>query len=1067
MTQPEPRFGQRGERQGPPGFGLAGALGGVVLVMAALAGLVWSAASGRPAASQRPNFFGGSVVLEDARPPTVVDMATAQITVRLEGVDAQVGAANYADVQAVPVDGGTMLVNRRTGSFNLLERDNYVADPNGPGVGLGDLPGSTGAEGLASGTDAYILRSAPDATVSLVGAQTVNAAAHMQSTRSSAPASVAPLGFARLGGPVSLQAGSAAVEGAALWVLVGSGEHCSVVRLDPAPTSSQGLVAADPIAEPARCGADALEVGSEVAGLAAPGHVRLLDGAAQPGRDLVEVPFTRLASRILPVGGGTGELWFVAQNPTGWSLFGVSRSARISGPYPLAGLGGAADPVVPVLSNGFLYTLDQAAPGQPSLWAIDTANGHMAPVRGASTYPALTSREQATFQGAEVLVDGPRVVFNNPQSLEAVVVFTDGTHPPVLIDKSQAVAVSTTGPADVNISPPATTPGTPSPPAPSVPVVQPVSKQVTCANTTQKPYAPQVTSISVSSSAALIGWSYELLDQSDCEPTSWAVHVTALSGGHQPGQPIQVVNGQNQYLFNGLRPATTYAATVTAYINAQSTQSTAVTFTTSPRGPDAPLSVTTQADGKGDWVVSWVPCIETDHPDCVVPAAQWTVIGAACSGSYVATPPAIQVPGNQSSVTINSDDLGLLGEALSFTVQGSLISGLTGSPTPDHSCTEAWRPPSPSAITLGVQGLRDGQAIKGVLTVVPSGNPVEAFGLQPSQTEFVYHLGGQTQGPTTAQSATFPGLTPGQQYPTSVDIYPAGHPEAGVTITGPPLSQTLAWPADLIGGMSVTPSVDPSDPNVGSITVGFPADLPSGPVEPENIVLQCGSTQVALSNPQPALSAGTFTEAMDLAQNGGSCTLSLDLAYGATPNPYGGPSPLLTTGFTIGLPQPAYAFTVSYTQKYDQLGVYPTTPGTLAGEGWSVSAASRNPGAVDLCAVAPQAVPVDAAHHPVFPYVIALPLTCQDPAGVDITVRHSYLGQSAPPIDAGVPSHGTPPTTTTTATTTTRPTASTGTVPGGQPPVSGSLGWMAGGLVLIWPGAPLLRRLRRKEASKP
>ena len=80
----------------------------------------------------------------------------------------------------------------------------------------------------------------------------------------------------------------------------------------------------------------------------------------------------------------------------------------------------------------------------------------MAPVRGAPNYPAKSVTEKASFQGAEVLVDGPRVIFNNPQSLLAVVVFTDGSHVPVIVDKSNAVVVSAVGPGDVNVKPPRT-----------------------------------------------------------------------------------------------------------------------------------------------------------------------------------------------------------------------------------------------------------------------------------------------------------------------------------------------------------------------------------------------------------------------------------------------------------------------------------------------------------------------------------------------------------------------------------------------------------------------------------
>ena len=49
-----------------------------------------------------------------------------------------------------------------------------------------------------------------------------------------------------------------------------------------------------------------------------------------------------------------------------------------------------------------------------------------------------------------------------------------------------------------------------------------MNPNVTCANTTQKPYAPQITSV-VPVGVGLVAWSYQLLDQQDCEPDSWSV----------------------------------------------------------------------------------------------------------------------------------------------------------------------------------------------------------------------------------------------------------------------------------------------------------------------------------------------------------------------------------------------------------------------------------------------------------------------------------------------------------------------------------------------------------------
>ena len=681
---------------------------GVAVVVVLLGGLLWSAAAGKAVSAQHPRLFGGSLVLEDQRPLTVIDVATGQVTVRLNGIDTQVGAKSYSDVQAVPVDVGTMLVDRRSGTFNLLGKDDYVLDAAGAGVGLGRLAGSTGASGFAAGSGAYIVRYAPHSTVSMVDQATVAAAARLEQTATGPSHVVTPRGFAALNGPVADRPGSSAVAAGDLWTLVGAGGSCQVVQLHPVASGHNGLLPNRRTTLAAPCALAAAESGSDGLGVATPGHFRLF-GAAQPaGGTDVSVPGTASALQFLPVTGASGTLWYLARNAGGWSVVGVTPTGRVTGPSPLVQLGPGADPVAPVESGGILYTLDQATPGQPTLWTVVPSRGAMIPVAGATTYPARSRAEKAGFLGAQVLVDGPRVVFNNPGSLLAVVVFTDGSHAPVTIDKSTAVEVSANGPADITTTPlrragpRRSGSGTTIPSAPRPVPVVPVNQNVTCASTTQKPYSPQITSVAPSSGSALVTWSYQLLDQQDCEPDSWAVTATALRGSHQPAQPVQVVNGQTQLQFVGLRPATSYQVVVTAYINHQSTSSAPATFTTAARGPDAPTSVRTIADGRGHWVVSWAPCTASN---CVVPADTWTITGAACGAAFVAQPPSVEVPGTQTSVTIAADSLGLLGDSLTFNVQGSLASGLTGKPTTDHACTQAWRAPIPAAISVGAAGV--------------------------------------------------------------------------------------------------------------------------------------------------------------------------------------------------------------------------------------------------------------------------------------------------------------------------------------------------------------------------
>ena len=493
-------------------------------------------------------------------------------------------------------------------------------------------------------------------------------------------------------------------------------------------------------------------------------------------------PAVAQATAFLPVEGTSGQLWYLARLPEGWYAVGVSPDGHVTSPRALRAFGPAAQPAVPAFSAGKLYTLDQSQGGLPTLWAIDTASGVMRPVPGAAKYPAKSVTEKASFQGAEVLVDGPRVIFNNPQSLLAVVVFTDGTHAPVIVDKSNAVVVSAVGPGDVNVhvKPPKTRtssqtgPNTPTTTVTTLapPITQPVTEQANCAATTEKPYAPQVSEVSASDESVLVQWTYHLLSEQDCLPRTWSVTVTALGGAAQPLRPTQVVNGQQELLFTGLRPGTNYEAIVTAYINSQSTASEPRGFTTSARGPGAPAYVTTVADGQGGWLVSWSPCT---GPYCFAPPASWTVIGSSCGTGFVGRPPVLTLPASRTSVTVNAgNDLRLLGSRITFSVQGVGSTGLVGAPASDHNCTQAWQPPDPAAMQLQAAAAPVGQTVTATLQVVPTGGTVLAYG--GDNVTFTYSVGGHTVGPTGADQASIAGLGAGQVVCADGSSHPGGAP---------------------------------------------------------------------------------------------------------------------------------------------------------------------------------------------------------------------------------------------------------------------------------------------------
>ncbi len=194
---------------------------------------------GRPATATRAATFGGSVVIDDTRGgPVVVDLANGAATLRLTGVAAQVGATSEADVAAVSLADGTLLVNRTTGTVNFVDPDELVVAPSGAGVALPGPPGATSAIAFPDGDHAYVARLAPGATsLSLVSRSTV--AQLSQAGRvTSPPAAVLAAGVkvatattgVLAGGP-----GQAVAAGGDLWLLVRSaGGTVHLVQIVPA-----------------------------------------------------------------------------------------------------------------------------------------------------------------------------------------------------------------------------------------------------------------------------------------------------------------------------------------------------------------------------------------------------------------------------------------------------------------------------------------------------------------------------------------------------------------------------------------------------------------------------------------------------------------------------------------------------------------------------------------------------------------------------------------------------------------------------------------------------------------
>ena len=149
--------------------------------------------------------------------------------------------------------------------------------------------------------------------------------------------------------------------------------------------------------------------------------------------------------------------------------------------------------------------------------------------------------------------------------------------------------------------------------------------------------------------------------------------------------------------------------------------------------------------------------------------------------------------------------------------------------------------------------------------------------------------------------------------------------------------------------------------------------------------------------------ATSFTSSVDLDQIGGHCGLTLTLHSALSPDPYGVPSPALTSAFSIGA-VPSYRFSVAisepcgrYCATFDLLVTY-NGSGEPPGTDWQVTAAGG-----PICNAG---TPIEAAAA--FPVTVKWPTTCPTPT---VTVSWVYLGQAGSAVVgvANLPSLSAPP----------------------------------------------------------
>jgi hypothetical protein len=876
----------------------------------------------QPSIAVQPKPFGGSLTLNDVQDPVVIDLATGSPNLRLQGIESQVGATDPSLVDAVPLADGTLLVNRSTGTFNVLGLGNSIVKTSG-GIALGDLPGTTGAAGFAAGDNGYIVRYAPTAaTISLVDQATVAAAARTGTGPSGAGASVPLLGFADVAGQIPTDPGSTVVANGDLWTITRANGQGTLQRFAAGQPGKQLTASQFGSVDPVAALDSASTPGGDVVAVAEPTDIRIVrpaPGGGTPQTTTVPVAAGTHVDQIVPIGNGQGQVLFAYRTTGGWRLAGVDLSSGQALPVRvMTGLPAKTILESPVINDGTIYAIADDGSTTPPLVKIDPGTGAAAPLAGASSYPVAGAGEQTAFVDPglppQVISVGPRVIINNPNRVLAVVVFTDGSRPTRVIDKRTAVDV------DPSALPGATGDNTPSntPAKNLVSQPQQVDTQLRCKTITQKPRVPVLDQPVPASHAVSLSWTYSLLDNQDCEPTSYLVTVATVGGGPSPATTQFPVNGQTQFTVPGLRPNTTYSFVVTALINTQSTPSLPQQATTTPQGPDAPLSVTTVANGSNGWTVTWNVC-QGDACDSNLPAATWTVTGSSCgSGSqFIGTPPVVTVPGTGGAVqtaTVPFDQFPtLVGDQLSFSVQGTSATGLAGDPTGDATCTEGWRPANPGLFTVIGSATADpgGSSVTASLAVAPDPGvtAVQAFG--SDNVRFAFSILDQTSGQTSpsqtvsSPAATFAGLAPGHTYVPEVSVTPLISPTAGSSVSGAPFGTTVPWPSGItatqVGGVTVIPG----DPGTGTatFTLANVYAVPSATVT-ASATVTCASFQETGGSGLPvsaAGTAGTVTVSLNLNEEGGPCSVAFTLSDGPG-GPYGAGTTQTSGALTVNPP---------------------------------------------------------------------------------------------------------------------------------------------------------------------
>lgn len=899
----------------------------VVAVLALVVGAVVSLSLlVRPDRARTFDLLHGSIFLADQVGPVAVDLPSGKPTLRLLNVAKQVGVDNLSDLSVVPAGDATVLVNTRTGEFNMAADTGFVVKHDGGGVVLARATTSTVSAAYPTGNpddpgQAYIVRTGIAGTdVFLIDQGTVERAGSGQ------PAT--PQASTNLRFPTDSRPGAAVSVGGNLWLLGrnADGSHTVHELRVPSSQTREGVGLIDrthgSVDGPAAIAATGGAV--PAVAVASTQGVEILRGDGSTTG--VHIGGLDDAATIVPASSADGRFVFLVRSRAGWSIVSVAADGRdLRGPTALSAVPANADLAAPAMSGGGVFTIDRSS---GAIYRVGLG-GVVSTVPGLDRgrYP-YGPTESTKFSDAYVIAHGPRVFVDSVSHVTAVAIFTDGRLRSQDIVKGEAVPVSAAGGADAltgsNLQ--VSKGGKAVKGAP-----KPKNRGVAIDNTTdctakvqQQPHAPIDLMTVAGSRSVTVSWTYQLLDRQECFPSTYQLHLRALTlNTPAPAQPAPV-DGRTTAILGGLYPNSKYTVSVTAIRNGVAgPASPEKTFPTSAEGPAAPTQPIVLADAAGNWLLHFRQGCTTGG---CVPVRAWTVTAKTCgNGHGIVNPPPLTVLADpnvpdQPVVTYHGNDT-LLGRGLQFTVTGvggGVNDDLDGAPSAQSGCSYSHRPADVSALTLTASTpdtTAFGHDAAAKVSLDLGNNPVRALGGVGATVAFVLTGGGTTQqrsvvfdGTQSFLTATFPGVRAGASYRATVTVTP---PSGGTpaSVQSAPVSTRAAWPA-----VTLTASCSPASTIACDLHVAM-TGISSAAADGEFFdfagSVSCGTTTTATGitrthfDPADTTNNPITVQLSQLAGLFGSCKVSGTLQESASDNHLFGGLPLTLGPVDVDLGAPA------------------------------------------------------------------------------------------------------------------------------------------------------------------